>query len=128
MKSPGHEARGVLLGLLLVDDVLEVLHQADDVAHPEDAARHAVGAEDLELVGGLAHAGEDDGRAGDLLDAQRGAAAGVAVELGEDDAAHREAIVEGARGLDGVLADHRVDDEEDVLRRGPGSSPRRAPP
>ena len=53
----------------------------------------AVGAEDLELVGGLAHAREDDGRARDLLDAQRSAPAGVAVELREDDAAHAEAIV-----------------------------------
>ena len=52
-------ARGVFLGLLLVDDLLEVLHQADDVAHAEDAARHAVGAELLELVGRLADAGED---------------------------------------------------------------------
>ena len=111
-----HHARGVFLGLLLIDDVFEVLHQADDVAHAEHAARHALGAELLELVGGFAHAGEHDRRAGDLLDAERRAAARVAVELGQHDAGDAEPLVERARGLDRVLADHRVDDEEDVLR------------
>jgi hypothetical protein len=43
-------ALGVPLGLLLIDDLLEVLHEADDVAHAQDAARHALGAELLELV------------------------------------------------------------------------------
>ena len=40
--------------------LFEVLHQADDVAHAEDAARHALGAELLELVERLAHAEELD--------------------------------------------------------------------
>ena len=84
----------LLGGLLLVDDLLEVLHQADDVAHAEDAARHAVGAELLELVDRLADADEADGRAGDLLHAERRAAARVAVELREDDAGEAEALVE----------------------------------
>ncbi len=52
------------------------------------------GAELLELVGRLAHAGEDDRRAGDLLDAERRAAARVAVELGQDDAGEAEPLVE----------------------------------
>ena len=56
------------------------------------------------------------GRAGDLLHAERRAAARVAVELRQDDAGQPEAIVEGLRRLDRVLPDHRVDDEEDVLR------------
>ena len=43
---------------------------------------------------------------------------GVAVELGEDHAAHLEAIVEGAHEvLHRVLADHGVDHEEDRLTR-----------
>src|SRR5690606_20957276 len=46
----------------LVDDGLEVLHQADDVTHAEHAAGHAVGAEELELIRGLAHADEDHRR------------------------------------------------------------------
>ena len=60
----------------------------------------------------LAHAGEAHRRAGDLLHAERRAAARVAVELGEDDAGEAEAVVEALRGLDRVLADHRVDDEK----------------
>ena len=42
----------------------------------------------------LAHAGEANGRAGDFFDAERGAAARVAVELGQDDAGEVEALVE----------------------------------
>ena len=42
---PAQHALGVLLGLLLVDDLLEVLDQADDVAHAEDARREALGPE-----------------------------------------------------------------------------------
>jgi hypothetical protein len=86
VNSPESRPFRVFFGLLLIDDLLEVLHQADDVAHAEDAARHAVGAEGLELVGGLADAAEDDGRARDLFHAERRAAARVAVELGEHDA------------------------------------------
>ena len=56
------------------------------------------------------------GLADDLLDRQRGAAAGVAVELGEDDAVERERLVERLGRGDRVLAGHGVDDEERVVR------------
>ena len=55
------------------------------------------------------------GLAGDFLDRQRRAAAGIAVELGEDEAVDLEAPVELGGGLHRVLADHRVGDEEDVV-------------
>ena len=58
---------------------------------------------------------EGDGLADDLLDAEGGAAAGVAVELGEDDAVERERLVEALGHGDGVLAGHGVDDEERVV-------------
>jgi hypothetical protein len=74
------------------------------------------GPELLELVERLAHAEELDGLAGDLLDGERGAAAGVAVELRQDEAVEGEAPVELGRGAHRVLADHGVGDEEDVLR------------
>ena len=48
-------------------------------------------------------------------DRQRGTTAGVAVELGEHDAVVPDALEEGQRGGDGVLADHRVDDEEHLV-------------
>ena len=58
----------------------------EHVAHAEDPPGHAVGVEQLEGVELLAGAGEGDGAARDLLDRQRRAAAGVAVELREDHA------------------------------------------
>jgi hypothetical protein len=50
----------VLLGLLGIDDLLEVLHQAHDVAHTEDAARQSLGTELLDLVEALTDAEEAD--------------------------------------------------------------------
>ena len=66
----------------------------EHVAHAEDAAGHAVGVELLEVGELLARGREGDRLADDLLHRQRGAAAGVAVELGEDDAVERERLVE----------------------------------
>ena len=66
----------------------------------------------LEAVELLAHADELDRRAGDRLHRQRGAAARVAVELGEHDAGERQRFLEGLGRVDRVLALHRVDDEQ----------------
>ena len=93
----------------------------EHVAHAEDAAGHAVGVELLELVELLARAGEGDRPADDLLDAERGTAAGVAVELGHDDAVDGERGVERLGHADGVLTGHRVDDEERVVRLDGGA-------
>ncbi len=51
------------------------------------------------------------------LDRQRRAAARVAVELGQHHAGQRQRLVEGAGGVDRVLALHRVDDEQGLDRR-----------
>jgi hypothetical protein len=67
-------------------DLLELLDQADDVARAQDAAGHAVGPELLQPVRRLAHTDELDRLAGHRPDRQRGAAARVAVQLGQDDA------------------------------------------
>ena len=74
-----------------------------------------VGTELLELVDPLADAAEADRRAGHLFHAERGAAARVAVELRQHDAGEAERSWNALRDLDRVLADHRVDDEKDVL-------------
>ena len=50
-------------------------------------------------------------------DRQGGATAGVAVELGQHDAVEADAVEERLRGRDGVLADHRVDDEQHLVGR-----------
>ena len=50
------------------------------------------------------------------LTRQRGAAAGVAVELGHHDAVEVDGLGELLGDVDRVLAGHRVDDEQDVVR------------
>ena len=47
------------------------------------------------------------------LTRQRGAAAGVAVELGHEDAVEVDGLGELLGDVDRVLAGHRVDDEQD---------------
>ncbi len=104
------------LGLLLLVDLLGLLDEAEDVAHAEDAARHAIGMELLEVGDLLARGGERDRLADDLLHRERRATAGVAVELRQDHAVDRERLVERLGDRDRVLAGHRVDDEERVVR------------
>ncbi len=83
---------------------------------PEDPRGHPVGVEHLERVELLARRCELDRLAGDGLDAERGAATGVAVELREDHAVEGDALVEGLRDAHGLLAGHRVEHEQDVGR------------
>ena len=104
-----------LLGLLVVEGGLSLLDEGEQVAHTEDAARHALRVEDVEVVELLAGRCKKNGLAGDLTDGQRGTTAGVAIELGEHDTGEVHAVTEGLGSLDGVLADHRVDDEEDFI-------------
>ncbi len=92
---PLHQAGGGRLGLVLLEDLLGLLDEGEHVAHAEDAAGEAVGVEQVEVLELLAGGGEGDGPADDLLHRERRAAAGVAVELGEDDAVELERLVEG---------------------------------
>ena len=80
-----------------------------DVAHPQDARGHAVGVEGLERVELLSGADEQDRRAGHRAHRQGGAAAGVAVELGEDDAVEVHRLGERLGHVDGRLAGHGVE-------------------
>src|SRR4051795_11105845 len=105
-----------VLGVLLVDLLLGLLDEGEDVAHPEDPLGHAVGVEALEVLELLARGGEEDRLAGDGLDRQRRAAAGVAVELGEDHAVELRRLGELLGDVDGVLAGHGVEHEQDVRR------------
>ena len=118
VELPLQHPDGVLLRLLLVDHFLELLHQADHVAAAQDATGHAVGTELFQAIRRFAHTDELDGLAGDGLHRQRGAAAGVAVQLGEDHAVQVQPVVECLRRADSVLPNHGVDDQEDVARVG----------
>ena len=102
---------------VLVEFLLRFFDEREQVALAEDAAGHAVGVEFFERVEVLARADELDRHAGDLLDGEGRAAAGVAVELRHDDAVELELLVEDLRAVDGVLARHAVDDQIHLLRR-----------
>ena len=99
----------LLRHLVLVELLLGLLDQGEHVAHAEDPPGHAVGVELLQGVEVLAGADELDRHAGDRLDRQRRAAAGVAVELGHDHAVELQRLVERLGAVDRVLAGHRVD-------------------
>src|ERR671933_882649 len=105
-----------LARLVLLELLLGLLDERHDVAHAEDPLRHPLGVEALELVELLPHAGEQDRLAGDRLDAERRAAAGVAVELAHEHAVELDGLGELLGDVDRVLAGHRVDDEQDVVR------------
>ncbi len=108
-----------LLGLallVLLEGRFDLLDERQHVAHAEDAARHAVGVERLELVELLAGTREEDRLADDLLHRQRGTAARVAVDLGEDHTVEADRVVERLRDVHRFLSGHRVDDEQRVLR------------
>jgi hypothetical protein len=107
---------GVRLGLLLVHDRLEVAHQPDHVPHAEDARGESLGSEGLEPVHALAGPEEFDGDAGHGLHRQGGASAGVAVELGENQTVQGNALVEGARHVDGVASHQGVAHQEPAGR------------
>ena len=104
---------------VLVHGPLGLLDQREHVAHAEDPVGHAVRVEQVEVAELLPRRREDDRAAHHLLHTERGAAAGVAVELGEDHAVEGQRLVEGPGGGHRVLAGHRVDDEERVVRIGP---------
>ena len=70
----------------------------------------------LQRVHLLAGADQLDRLAGDGAHGKRGAAAPVAVDAGQHDAGDADALVEGARDVDGVLAGQRVGDEQDLVR------------
>ncbi len=102
------------VGVFLADFLLGFFDERDDVAHAKDSACEAFGIELFDGVEFFANADESDGRAGDVLDGEGGAATSVGVEFGEDYAIDVEFGVEALCGGDGVLAGHGVDDEEDV--------------
>ena len=72
--------------------------------------------ENLQVVQLFAGTRKLDRLAGDRSDRERRTSAGVAVELGKDDAVDAERLVEFFSYIDRVLTGHRVDDEQDLVR------------
>ena len=72
--------------------------------------------ERLDLAELFADTGEFDGLAGHRAHRQGRTAAGIAVQLGEDDAVDLQLLIECLGDINGLLTDHRVDDQQDLLR------------
>ena len=85
------------------------------------ASGDALGMEVLQRIELLAGAGELDRGTRDVAHRQRGAAAGVAVHAGHDDAGDADRLVERLGGVDRVLAGHRVDHQQRLGRAGGGA-------
>ena len=69
----------------------------------------------LDHVELFAGAGKLDGLAGRGADRERGAAAGVAVQLGQHDAVDAQRLVKGAGGVDRILTGHGVHHQENLV-------------
>ena len=95
---------------------MRLLDERQHIAHAEDARRHAVGVEHLDVGQLFAYAAKLDRLARHRPDGQRRAAARVAVELGQHDAGDVHDLVELLRDVDRVLTGHRVDDQQDLGR------------
>ena len=94
-----------------------------DTTSPMPRMRPAMrlGMELLQRVDLFAGADQLDRLAGDRAHRQRRAAAAVAVDAGQHDAGDADALVEGAREIDRVLAGQRVGDQQHFMRVGGGS-------
>ncbi len=102
-------------GLLGIDRRCRLLDQRDDVAHAEDTVGNARGIKVLERIHLLAGADELDRLARHRAHGQRGAAAAVAVDACEHNAGETDALVEGVREVDRVLAGERVGDQQHLV-------------
>ena len=106
---------GGLLGLLMIQGGLGLLDEGKQVTHAQNAAGHALGVEDIEIIELLTGRGIHNGLAGDLTNRQGRATAGITVQLGENHTGKVHAIAESLGSLNGILADHGVDDKEDFV-------------
>src|SRR5216684_3743320 len=83
-------------GGFFIDSLFHAFDERHEVAHAENAGDDALGIKTFEGVVFFAEADEFYRRAGDFSDAQRGAATGVAIELGENHAGKAQALVKFA--------------------------------
>ena len=116
--SPEASRPASVRGLVGVERLLRLLDQGEHVTQVEDPRRHPVRMEHVEVLELLARGREHDRAPGQLHDGQRGAAARVTVELGQHHAVVADPVQERLRGRHRVLADHRVDHEQDLVRLG----------
>ncbi len=99
---------------------MDLLDQADDVAHPEDARGHTIRVERLQGLGLLTDAHENNGFARDLAHRECGTPSGVTVCLGQNHTRQVQRCTESACGIDSVLSRHGVNHEEALVRADRG--------
>ena len=97
-----------------------MLHQPDNVAHAQNAIRHAARDEGAELVQLFPLTGKFDGLARHGTHGKGRAPAGIAVQLGQDDARHVHGTVKGLGHIHGLLARGGIRHQERFPRRKKG--------
>jgi len=104
------EGLHVLVGQFL----FRLLDEGEHIAHAQDAGGEAVRVERLQGVDFLAGTHQLDGNAGHRANGEGRPAAGVAVQLGEDEAGQAHGPVELLGGVHRLLPGHGVRHQEDL--------------
>ena len=104
------------LRLLDVDSLLRFFDKRDDVAHSENPACDSLRMERLEILSLLARADKKNRLVRYRLERKRRTAPRVGIEFREDYASKPELLVKAFRDVDGILAGHRVRDENRLDR------------
>src|SRR5205814_5706540 len=95
-----------------VDRLFGAFDERHDVAHAKNARDDSLRIKTFEGVVFFAEPDKLYRRAADFADGKRSAAAGIAVQLGQNDSGETETFVKFSGGADGVLTDHGVRDEK----------------
>ena len=102
----------------MIDLRLDFFDQRQHIAHPQDSLGHAVRIKGLERVIFFADADELHRLMGNLLDGKRRATPRVAIHLCQNHACDTDAPVKLFRGPNGILAGHRIGNEQYLDRMG----------
>ena len=109
---------GDLAGVVFVEVFLRLFNKREDVAEVENSTRHSVGVEGLECVEAFPSRGENDGPIRQSANRECCATTSITVEFGQHNPREVDAVLEGLGGDDRVLADHRVENEQDLVGVG----------
>ena len=111
---------GHLECLFLVEVALRLFDQGQHIAHPQNTGGHAVGIEWFQLIELFASTHKLDRPARDHTHRKCCTAAGITVELGEDHPIDPQCFIEFFRHIDCILANHRIDYQQDFMRLNGG--------
>ena len=103
-------------GLFLVEDLLGLFDKGKHIAHIQDPAGHPIGVEHLEIVQALSGGGEQNGTPCNACHGECRTTAGVAIELGDHDSCEIRSLGERLSCADRILAGHRVNGEQHLVR------------